>query len=75
MQEDDLSDNFGTYGEVTDLSVLYLCLKKNLCLDCVDRPDPTPKLRVCLHEQEDGCQQSFEEPEQVPAAWEAGEGS
>ena len=60
VQEDDLSDNFGTYGEVIVGQILIVqesCFDLFFPLDCINRPDSSQRMRLCLYEQENGCLQ------------------
>ena len=66
VKEGDLSDNFGTYGEVCyDWCMFCLYLLCSYFLDCVYCPDPIEGVWVSVHEQEDRCQQGPEESEQI----------
>ena len=57
VQQDDLSDTFGTYGEVSSVRGKIDLLLRSCFTDSFNRPDPTTRLWVCLYEQKDGRQQ------------------
>ena len=57
VQQDDLSDTFGTYGEVSSVRGKIDLLLRSCFTDSFNRPDPTARLWVCLYEQKDGRQQ------------------
>ena len=61
VQQEDLSDTFGTYGEVRECisyvkRIMHLIPLFYLCSDRIHRSHFTSRLCLCLYEQTNGCE-------------------